>query len=221
VKRIVFIAMIAGSMPAQPELSAFAGRWRGHCGWGANVKRNREHYRIVRISGPNRIEALEWAAATDFIVDPPSRPREVVLFEPKRETFIRESDLRFRSKTGVIEFVRQGGKLEMLPGEGDACTGLGGEYTLAKDDAFGAWRPSFPCDRATQPRESHLRQRRVIDAGPAPRFGIPRCRRPYPGQPQGRSTRRRGAETEKRAERLVGQSTFALPGFRLCIPSAL
>jgi hypothetical protein len=72
VKRIIINGtIVAGGLHAQSDLSVLAGRWHGHCGWGANVKRNREHYRILRVVGPDAIEALAWATATDFILEPP------------------------------------------------------------------------------------------------------------------------------------------------------
>jgi uncharacterized protein YecT (DUF1311 family) len=122
------------------------------------VHRDREHYRLVRVAGPNELEVLEWVTAIDSM--PHSAPREVVTFGPLRKVFHREEGLKFDDRDApapqAIWFAPGRRGLEMPHGEVDACDGLGGEYVLTRDDEFGVARPSFRCDRAKQPREQAI-----------------------------------------------------------------
>jgi len=147
---LLALATAFGADVSGTDARSLAGRWSGHCTWGAAISHNRDDYRLIRALGPDKLHVLEWMEGEDV----PPGGGFVVLAGPT-DTVVQRTDATiFKGGSSTLQFSLAKGSLEILPVESDdACQGMGGDYTLTKDGDFGEFRPSFDCARAKQPRE--------------------------------------------------------------------
>jgi uncharacterized protein YecT (DUF1311 family) len=157
---LLFPMILCAAGDAPVETAALDGMWWGHCSWGANIQRSREHRRILRAIDRDTIAILEWIEASEWSDDPALRGMNtegfVVMKTPVFVVVKRTGPGTFGQGDFHLTFTREGGTLRMQPGDADACVGFGGEYELEREAGFGRFRPSFACAKARQPREQAI-----------------------------------------------------------------